>query len=331
METDSKRIDWIDLAKGFCILLVVFHHVSSVLDVDYPFSVQARGFRMPLYFILSGLFFKQYEGFVGFLKRKTNKLLIPFLFFLIVTLVLPSLILHHDTSLGMFFNERVIMYNDPIWFLLCLFEVNLLFYLVQWLAGKVSPRHKSSLTIAGALFLGLNGLTLGVLQLRLPLYLDSALSAVPLFAFGWWLFRHSSFLSSPVNFARDGAIALAGLIVLWLCAVPVKWINNEFSYEALPVVYLCGIAGTMTVLIVSKMMGHLPVISYWGRYSIIILCTHYPVAMICERVFGRYLSGGLLVAAVFVLTMLICWLLIPLMKRYLPYVTAQKDLIKVSG
>lgn len=71
MEEVKNRIVWIDLAKGFCIMLVVFHHVASVLGVSYPFDVQARGFRMPLYFILSGLFFKQYEGFLGFLKEKS--------------------------------------------------------------------------------------------------------------------------------------------------------------------------------------------------------------------------------------------------------------------
>ena len=62
MVEEKKRIQWIDLAKGFCILLVVLQHASELTHVDYPLSVQAFGFRMPLYFILSGLFFKQYEG-----------------------------------------------------------------------------------------------------------------------------------------------------------------------------------------------------------------------------------------------------------------------------
>ena len=83
MKENGSRIEWIDLAKGICILLVVFYHVAICLHIDYPLSTQIASFRMPLYFILSGLFFKQYEGFVGFLKRKTNKLLIPFLFFLL--------------------------------------------------------------------------------------------------------------------------------------------------------------------------------------------------------------------------------------------------------
>lgn len=38
-------------------------------------------FTMPLYFFVSGLFFKSYEGFGGFLARKVDKLLVPFLIF----------------------------------------------------------------------------------------------------------------------------------------------------------------------------------------------------------------------------------------------------------
>lgn len=52
MIQEKKRIQWIDLAKGFCILLVVLQHASELTEVDYPLSVQAFGFRMPLYFIL---------------------------------------------------------------------------------------------------------------------------------------------------------------------------------------------------------------------------------------------------------------------------------------
>ena len=118
MDGDKKRIAWIDLAKGICIVLVVLHHVASVIGVSYPFDVQARGFRMPLYFILSGLFFKQYEGFVGFVKRKTNKLLIPFLFFLLATsvlvywvLILPEWNRLYTFVFKSFLRDRIILFN----------------------------------------------------------------------------------------------------------------------------------------------------------------------------------------------------------------------------
>ena len=83
MSSNTKlkdRIDFIDLAKGFCIVLVVFTHVNSYFNLSYPLQETLSIFRMPLYFFLSGLFFKNYEGFCGFVKRKVNKLLIPFLF-----------------------------------------------------------------------------------------------------------------------------------------------------------------------------------------------------------------------------------------------------------
>ncbi len=330
----QNRIEWIDLAKGFCIVLVVLHHVASVIGISYPLDVQARGFRMPLYFILSGLFFKQYEGFVGFLKRKTNKLLIPFLFFLLTTSVLLywALIMPESPHLYQyvfksFFEDRVILFNEPIWFLLCLFEVNLLFYLVQSLASAVSQRHQTLIVIVVSILLGFCGLSMAVYRVQLPLYLDSALSAVPLFAFGWWLFRHTDFLKSPVELSRDIPLIVLCALLLWFLAVPVKWINNDFSRDAVPVVYVCGIAGTMMVLTLSKMLKHVPLLSYWGRYSIMILCVHYPIATVFNLLLSKITTGTPQVIAVLLLTMFCCHLLIPLMRRYLPHVTAQKDVL----
>lgn len=58
---ENKRIDWIDLAKGLCICLVVLHHLSW----DLAGSTLMIQIRMPLYFILSGIFFKDYGGGVA--------------------------------------------------------------------------------------------------------------------------------------------------------------------------------------------------------------------------------------------------------------------------
>ena len=332
----SKRITWIDLAKGFCIMLVVFTHVTGWVGEDFPFSDQAGAFRMPLYFILSGLFFKQYEGFVGFAKRKVNKLLIPFLFFFVVTVMLPYWVMVPDLKrlfaypLKYLYLERTVMLNEPIWFLLCLFEVNLLFYLVQWLAGAISTKRKTWLVVAFSLILGCVGLTLGVTGRVIPFYLDTALSVLPFFAFGWWLFRYSDFLGSELKWQRDLLLAIVCLLILCFLAVPVRWSHNEIPRDAVWVVYLCGIAGTMLVLLISKALKHLPGVSYWGRYSIMVLCVHYPLLTILSKVLQRYISGVPLFIAVFVLTMLLCHLLIPVMRRFLPHVTAQKDVIPIT-
>ncbi len=334
--SDKPRIGWVDLAKGICITLVVFHHVASVMKISYPLDVQLRAFRMPLYFILSGLFFKQYEGFVGFLKRKINKLLIPFLFFFVTTVVIPYWVLigsdirrFYAYPIKYMYRTRLVMLNEPIWFLLCLFEVNILFYGVQWLAGWISSRYKTALVLVCSLVIGFAGLLMGMNHLSIPFYVDTAMSALPLFAFGWWLFRHTHFLTAAVQPVRDIALLLICVLVLWFLAVPVSWVGNEFSRQSIGVVYLCGISGTMMVLILSKFIGRLGIVSYWGRYSIMILCTHFLVATALLFALNRFgLDKNILLLVVFVLTMLICHLLIPFMLRFLPYVTAQKDLIK---
>jgi uncharacterized membrane protein YcfT len=61
--THSGRVDWVDYAKGICIVMVVMMH--SVLGVElaagatgfmHPLVAFAKPFRMPDFFLISGLF-----------------------------------------------------------------------------------------------------------------------------------------------------------------------------------------------------------------------------------------------------------------------------------
>lgn len=327
----KKRIEWIDLAKGFCIALVVLSHIAEFLSTDYPLSVQAKSFRMPLYFILSGLFFKEYDGFMGFLKRKTNKLLIPFVFFTLFTGFLPYFVLNFDIiqPISLFFHKGIIVLNEPIWFLMCLFEVNLLFYCMQWLSAKISAKYNLFIVIGLSLVLGIIGLILGARHIDLLFYTDTALTALPLFAFGWWLFRHTNFTKCPINWIRDLAIIIVCAIIVYFFAEPVIWFSNNMPPTRLWSVYLCGVSGTIMILLISKLLTYVPLISYWGRYSIIVLCTHCPVMTVVAALLYHLEGGMTKLLIVFIITMIICTVLIYLMKRFMPHVTAQKDVIKV--
>ena len=79
-QQENRRIEFIDLTKGLCIMLVVMMHVGGAFD-GLATGPVLSSFTMPLYFFVSGLFFKSYEGFGGFLARKVDKLLVPFLIF----------------------------------------------------------------------------------------------------------------------------------------------------------------------------------------------------------------------------------------------------------
>ena len=90
-DNKHERIDFVDLTKGICIILVVMSHIGGAFDqLDYNSMLSC--FRMPLYFFISGIFFKSYEGLFGFVIRKINKLIIPFLFFYISSFLLKYIV-----------------------------------------------------------------------------------------------------------------------------------------------------------------------------------------------------------------------------------------------
>ena len=77
----KERIEWIDLAKGFSIILVVYGHsgLSAVPFLGDWFAA----FRMPFFFIVSGLLFSisKYPTFIYFLKRRWLTLVRPYFIF----------------------------------------------------------------------------------------------------------------------------------------------------------------------------------------------------------------------------------------------------------
>lgn len=79
----KERIAHIDFMKGLCIMLIALGHVDDkIFDMVLPnLNFALKSFRIPMYFFLSGLFFKTYAGFGDFLRRKVNNLLITLLFF----------------------------------------------------------------------------------------------------------------------------------------------------------------------------------------------------------------------------------------------------------
>lgn len=58
----NKRIEWIDIAKGIGMLLVIFGHFGMSPKGKEIISFVKSSFHMPLFFFISGLFFKESES-----------------------------------------------------------------------------------------------------------------------------------------------------------------------------------------------------------------------------------------------------------------------------
>lgn len=331
--SSRSRIKFIDFAKGICIILVVVFHSS--IEVDIP---NFDALRMPLYFVLSGLFFKDYGGLKIFTEKKINKLIIPFVTFYFVAffikyyanLILPGRdAVELNQILTPLYSGEIV--NLPLWFLLSLFWCNIMYYLI----------HSASKSVVVKCCMVLSATLLGVIlckyQIILPLYVRSSLIALPFFYMGI-LLGNTSFLY-PNKYDRYSLL----IAVLFLgCAYAIyfcydsdhapfmsifygTWENN------LILVYLNSLLMVLGVLMLCKTITWLPVISYMGRYSIMILVIHILILGNLAEVINLILGYAMGPEECLVYTLLLCWLLIPMMKKYLPYVTAQKDWFRLWG
>lgn len=132
----QPRLEYIDIAKGIGIFLVVIGHCvkpSSILH-SYIFS-----FHMPLFFFLSGLCFNdtKYSTFIPFLKRRVCTLLLPLLYFCIIMSIL-GMVEGSDFLLGKLRNG--LFPSNPMWFLYVLFLCELLYWFINHIAHRTLYR-----------------------------------------------------------------------------------------------------------------------------------------------------------------------------------------------
>ena len=335
VESRGQRIIFIDLAKGICITLVVLYHVFGDLSGDVINMMTL--FRMPLYFVLSGLFFKSYNGFWSFFKKKTNKLLIPFLlcylFFNIPTTILLDIkegggmpILNLLWEDGFRPNLGI---NKAIWFLFCLFLVNIFFYLICMASKSIIVRIILSFT------LGVTGWYLGVSHVSLYIWLDTALTATPFFVIGYIMRNYGNILYKKMSAIDYVIIGLCLVLLVGIFyynktynEVLVNYIYNEYDVSVITL-YLGGFVGTILVLLLSKSITYVPVLSYIGRYSIVVLITHQAYRFVIRNILyqlGMPQESAFLNFCVFVFLMLIELPTIKYGIKYLPICFAQKDI-----
>lgn len=319
--SEKPRIEFIDLAKGICILLVVAMHSGYTQE-----SPALKAMRMPLYFILSGLFFKDYGGIVPFLHKKVNKLFVPFCSFAMMGLMLAFIGARDFCYLIELMKiplHRHFMVNYPIWFLLCLLYVNIMFYVInRYITNKY-------LRLGVIIVIWSIGYLLYMEDVFVPFFFASAFSALPFFYIGYLL------KSTPLLYVSKNDRAFLGiglmciiLAVTYCCLVEnpsIDFMHNEYSGNVVEI-YLVSIAMVVGILLICKSVMWLPVVSYIGQFSIIVLGLHALVMEYSKLLIFHLTGHELIKLEKLALALFICWICIPLFRAIFPSFTAQSDL-----
>ena len=220
----TDRIEWLDVAKGLTIILMVLGH-TSIPDVLSRFIYS---FHMPLFFIASGWTTKWKHSIASFIEKKFKTILLPFVLYSFVVLFIMSMVMDFSFSQWL----RTGWGGYALWFIPVLFFASLIGRVI-WLI-----RYRIIRMLAMLLCL-----LLGAMLNHHDIYLPWALSSVPFASFLVLLGTElKEFTSSLVEMPKMRIIMLCFLVTLVIShfwKLDVAW-NNILPVIPLTIGAVCG-------------------------------------------------------------------------------------------
>jgi polysaccharide biosynthesis protein PslL len=291
----SKRIEYLDIAKGIGILLVVLGH--NDFEVISPFVQRMiYSFHMPLFFFLSGYFINASLPLWDFFKKRFNALMKPFFF---------TIFLIYFTSVSfekMGFNTAITRivkslygsghYLDwvQLWFLPHLFAVSLYAFLFITLVSKLRNRWVTwgsllvTLAIAVPFLHAFYPFPISILGKDYELWgLPFSLDLVVVTGFFFTLGHEVRQVTTERTFDNELILLVTGGVLLLLNILfPYEIDFNIRLYQSFLVNTAEAILGILFILALSRQIDlHTNRLAsffkYLGNISLIILLFHVPI------------------------------------------------------
>ena len=214
MTNNKQRIEWIDMAKGYGIILVILGHCDIPLFTDYIYA-----FHIPLFFFLSGYVYTIKDSFVIFSYNKVRKMIIPY-FCLCIPMIFFELyfgnkgLVGFDGILTEAYNFILQERHTTLWYLSTLILIVFIMYPLL----KYKFRFLSIIIIISS-FCGL--LLWRYKIMALPWNIDAVLVVLPFFYVGYFVKNKYGILAFPQSYKRYSL--LASLFFLTLSIVITYW------------------------------------------------------------------------------------------------------------
>lgn len=297
----TKRLHYIDIFKGICLILVVMHHAPLALNGDlapqgslyWYINNFITAFFMPAFFVATGYSSSFTRPFKDFLWKNVKTILIPCycLYYLNRYLQNLNVFLFGEDASWLTWSHWLapgfrtfVEEGGFYWFLSSLFISKLLMYVLYKF-----PYQWQKITSAIVLML------VGVLLYdRLPNYFfyQHALILLPFLTFGKLLKKYEAVIEKYVySFV---SVFVVGVVLLSLLGydVPTVTRNITIQWATLPLFLLLSIAGTVTFWHLSKIIQHSSWLEYIGRGSLVEYCFNYSTLCIVAHLFQLWVNMG---------------------------------------
>ncbi|MEM5777161.1 MAG: acyltransferase family protein [Candidatus Aenigmatarchaeota archaeon] len=285
----TYREGWIDNLKGIGIIFIIFGHSISCPDllIDYFFS-----FHVPLFFFIAGINFKSVliEDFVLFLEKRARRLLVPYVFFNLVSYGFwllrvkvfdaPQDVPILRPLLGILYgngHNKWLIHNEPLWFFICLFMTQILLFLIL----KFSKEKKHTILML-CLFTLIGYIDAKYLKFRLPWGIDVAITAVVFSGLGYLLKGHLNIFK---RFYHPLLLTVVLLINFLISYFNGKIDMNYNKFNNIFLFYIGAFLGIFFWTSVSMKFGSSKILKYIGNNSLTILCLHIPILLVIVKLF----------------------------------------------
>lgn len=327
-----KRIVYIDYLKGLTILWVVWYHTAHPDFVEFSF-------RIPLFFFVSGIFFKPYQ-LKTFIIKKFNTLLVPFvLFYLIYYVYLIGIwtlsgrgffdfdFLSIFSVFHCYKGTESFVVNPPLWFIFALINLQLLLYL--FLRCNIQGKSLAILSVLisiGSLFYLYEVPTLFMWSRCLVYFVY--------YVFGY-IFGKSIIAIIDGQRGTKASIYLGstGLILFLMCWI-VKMTTEANGLWSSIINYVEIMSLILFMIYFMKYVSPLPFLlflNFYGKNSYIVLGMHEMILttlLIVYQHINNEDPGVIQGLGLLTVTTLILWPTIKLFNKVLPQFVGKDDLWK---
>lgn len=357
-----KRLDYIDMAKGIGIILVIIGHISFV---ETHILVWISAFHMPLFFTIAGIMMavKQpdFTDVKGLISRRVRNLLIPYMWFSILYFFMDILNLYIEniTIENFYVNliSSLTFYGKSVmWFLTALFLAEVYFILLK-------SRLKDSIVaicvfvIAAVCVLLVTAVPFFGANSSASLWATGAINFIktfiragivlPFVAAGYFLWKP---MKKLIHFKGEGTAsdnkktvfngikpmeALLGIMLTALCiAVSMKnWsVDTNNMILGNPILYyIGGIAGSFGTLLLCKVIPGIGLLKFFGKNSLIVMATHLDCYILWAGIKITLILAGLIpmrgfvIATLFVIfTLLFESICIVVINKFFPFMLGKR-------
>lgn len=312
-----NRNQFVDIARGIGILLVVFGHNPFVLQQKGELFRIIFSFHVPLFFFLSGIFFNPALSLKETLIKKTDSLLKPyFVTSILISLVYMAIKDEHLSSCitGILYGDGRFVKLPPLWFLTHLFAVTIFSWIMtNLLLNRLEKSIFKYATLGVLLVAGIMSITyfwqidVEMFGNRytlpgLPFSLDIILVTTFYYMLGYVLSQH------VINFKPVFSLFICAFVLFSGCHYFFdKTIDlNLRAYDGFFIPLTESLSGIYIILTlsyyISKNARLSRILSTFGMASLIILVFHSPFQGkgygLASRFLGEYAAASALTALI---------------------------------